>query len=71
MKKISLLEYDKLPVIIQDDVLLPINALQIGDLYKMIENDKYIDKGNMVSIYKVINKKQNKIESISEEYIII
>jgi len=63
MDEITLKEYDNLPIIIQDDTLVSISSLNIGDLYLVRQRDEYVDNGSIITVYKVINKHSNRIES--------
>ena len=63
METIRVSEYEALPIIIQDDTLLSISSLNTGDMYLIKERDDFADIGDVVSVYKVINKKDHSIES--------
>jgi hypothetical protein len=63
MDEITLKEYDNLPVIIHDDTLISISSLKIGDGYLIRERVGYVEVGDIVTIYEVINKHNNRIES--------
>jgi hypothetical protein len=63
MDEITLKEYDNLPIIIQDDTLVSISSLNVGDLYLVRQRDEYVDNGSIITVYKVINKHNNRIES--------
>jgi hypothetical protein len=52
-----------LPVIIHDDTLVSISSLKIGDRYLIRERDEYVDTGSVVTVYEVISKHNNRIES--------
>jgi hypothetical protein len=63
MEKITVKDYDNLPIIIHDDTLISIASLKIGDRYLIRENEEYVDVGDIVTVYEVINKHNNRIES--------
>ncbi len=63
MNEISMIDYDRLPIIVNDDTLLNLNSLDIGDKYLIFKDDG-VDLNDHVSVYKVINKKEDSIESI-------
>jgi hypothetical protein len=63
MDTISLKDYDNLPIIVQDDTLVSISSLNIGDRYLIRQREEYVDNGSIVTVYEVINKHNNRIES--------
>ena len=63
MEEITIKNYDNLPVIIHDDTLVSISSLKIGDRYLIKDRDEYVDTGSVVTVYEVINKHNNRIES--------
>ena len=63
MEEITIKNYDNLPVIIHDDTLISISSLKIGDRYLIRENEEYVDTGSVVTVYEVISKHNNRIES--------
>jgi hypothetical protein len=63
MEEITLKNYENPPIIIQDDTLISIKSLKIGDRYLMIECDECVDTGSVVTVYEIINKHNNRIES--------
>jgi hypothetical protein len=63
MEEITIKNYDNLPVIIHDDTLVSISSLKIGDRYLIRERDEYVDTGSVVTVYEVISKHNNRIES--------
>jgi hypothetical protein len=63
MEKITVKDYDNLPIIIHDDTLISIASLKIGDKYLIRENEEYVDTGSIVTVYEVISKHNNRIES--------
>jgi len=63
MEKITVKDYDNLPIIIHDDTLISIASLKIGDRYLIRENEEYVDTGSIVTVYEVISKHNNRIES--------
>jgi hypothetical protein len=63
MEEITIKNYDNLPVIIHDDTLVSISSLKIGDRYLIRERNEYVDAGSVVTVYEVINKHNNRIES--------
>jgi len=63
MKEITLKDYDNLPIIVRDDTLISISSLNVGDLYLIRERDEYVDTGSIVTVYEVVSKNGNKIES--------
>jgi hypothetical protein len=63
MEEITIKNYDNLPVIIHDDTLVSISSLKIGDRYLIKDRDEYVDTGSVVTVYEVISKHNNRIES--------
>ena len=68
MQKLRINEYDNIKIMIQDDTLLSISSLNIGDLYIITERDDCVSVGDVVSVYKVINKTERSIESSVEVF---
>jgi len=63
MEEITIKDYNNLPVIIHDDTLISITSLKIGNRYLIRENEEYVDSGSVVTVYEVISKHNNRIES--------
>lgn len=63
MKTMTVKQYENIPIMIQDDSLLSFKPLSVGDKYKLLDNEEDIDKGHIVSLYEIIKKEGNKIES--------
>ena len=68
MQTITQTEYDKLKIIMRDDTLTSITTLSIGELYLIKERDDCYETGDIVSLYKVINKTERSVESIPVLY---
>jgi len=65
MKEMTVREFDRLPIIYDHEYFVGIKNLKIGDYYLIQEREDEIQKGDIVSVYEVINKKHERnIESI-------
>ena len=66
MKQMTVREFDRLPMIYDNEYFAGIRHLKVGDLYLIKEKDDEVEKGDIISVYEVINKKNDRnIESIS------